>query len=333
MVQLKHKESTQECALMQGIRIWKRRLLPPIVGAFCVLSAIYFAAPAVRAASQCLIPPTVDPGIGGLYFCAPEAGERHLITLARRSPSKAGWYEDIWVNFRGVFADRVWINIGLQEHGDAALLAWDALSLLTTWMRAIKAGDTNALEAFLAPLEINPTYKASERHLKRQLLAELTATAFLPSEAPLRIVLYHVHLLPPRKIRQRLRTPLNPWLSIPSKEDLLDTSRLSLLAPGSESKVAVPAGIWTYAWDEAQAAQFVAQHYKGPTETPLTLKFGSLYMHFATTEYRKQGLHDPAALTPERLHHYIETLRPTGVVLQFVFASDWATVQRPRRPK
>jgi hypothetical protein len=301
--------------------------------ACCLLSALYFTAPAVRAASQCLIPPTFDPGIGSLYFCAPEEGERHLITLARRSPSKAGLHEDIWVNFRGVFADRVWVNIGLQEHGDAVLLAWDALSLLTAQMHAIKAGDTNVLEAFLTPLEINPAYNASERHLKRQLLAELTATASLPAEAPLRIVLYHVHVLLSPKTRERLRRPLNPWLSIPSKEDLLDTPRLSSLAPGSESKIAVPAGIWTYAWDEAQAAQFVAQHYQGPTETPFRLKFGSLYMHFATTEYLKQGLHDPAALTPERLHHYIETLRPTGVVLQFVFASDWATVQRPRLPK
>jgi hypothetical protein len=311
------------------MRLWNRQVYCPKEAVFSILGMVFFTMTVVSASPQCLIPPTFDPGIGSLYFCTPEEGERHLITLARRSPSKSALREDIWVNFRGVFADRVWINIGLNEQGDAALLAWDALSSLTTWMRAIKTGDAHALEAFFAPLEINPTYSASDRNLKQQLLNELAATARLPAETPLRIVLYHVHLLPPQKIQHRLRIPLNPWLSIPSKEDLLHTPRLSLLAPGSESKIAVPAGIWTYAWDETQAAQFVAKHYKGPIETPFTLKFANLYMHVALTEYRKQGLNDPASLTPERLRHYIESLRPTGVVLQFVFASDWTTLQRP----
>jgi hypothetical protein len=47
----------------------------------------------------------------------------------------------MWVNFRGIFSDRLWINIGMLETGDAVLPAWDALASLGKWIRAMKAGD------------------------------------------------------------------------------------------------------------------------------------------------------------------------------------------------
>jgi hypothetical protein len=290
-----------------------------------------------RAASpddlECLIPPTFDPGIGGVYFCPPAEGERHLITLARRAATDTELNEDTWVNFRGVFGDRVWINIGLQERSHTSLPAWDALTSLVAWVRAIKAGDAGALGAFLAPLEVGPTYTKTDSVLKQRLLAELQTTAAMPDEAPLRIVLYHVHLLPPRKHQKNPRVALNPWLSLPSQEDLSSAVHLAMLIPESEAKVAVPAGIWTYTWDKNQAVQFVAKYYKGPTDVPFASKFRHLYLNFALTEYRKQGLHNPATLTPERVRDYVEALRSTGAMLHFAFATDWTTLLQQVAPQ
>jgi hypothetical protein len=282
---------------------------------------------------ECLIPPSFDPGIGGVYFCPPAEGERYLIAHARRAHTDTGLSEDIWVNFRGVFGDHIWINIGMHEAGDASLPAWDALASLIKWMRAIKDGNAEALDAFLAPLEINPTYNEADLALQQRLLTALTTSARKPADMPLRAVLYHVHLMPPREIQQSTSTPLNASLSLPSQEDLLYTPRLLTLAPESESKIAVPAGIWTYTWDQAQAIRFVSKYYDGPAEAPFALKYGHVYTRFATQEYLKQGLNDPAALTPERLRHYAETLRTTGAILHFAFATDWAAVQKGRTPK
>lgn len=279
--------------------------------------------------TECLIPPTFDPGIGGVYFCPPAEGERHLITLARRAATETGLSEDAWVNFRGLFRDRVWINIGMHESGSASLPAWDALASLVAWMRGIKAGATGALDAFLAPLEVGPTYSEADRALQQRLLTALQTTASMPDAAPLRMVLYHVHLLPPSKPQKRPRVTLNPWLSLPSQEDLFSAQHLTTLVPGSEAKIAVPAGIWTYTWDKAQATHFVAKHYKGRTDVPFASKFRHLYVRFAVTEYRKQGLHNPTALTPERMRDYVDALRSTGAVLHFAFAPDWGSL-RPR---
>jgi hypothetical protein len=221
----------------------------------------------------------------------------------------------------------------MHETGDAILPAWDALASLVKWMRAIKAGNARALEAFLAPLELSPTYSEADRTLRQRFLTELTATARGAAETPLRFVFYHVHVMPAQKPPNHLRVPLNPLLSIPSQDDLVYTPRLTLLAPGSESKVAVPAGIWTYTWDKAQATRFVAKHYTGPAEAPFVLKFGRAYTRFAVRESIRQGLNDPATLTPERLNRYIETLRPTGAILHFSFAPDWTTVRQDSAPK
>lgn len=304
-----------------------------IVGFSCVLALAAPGHATAPTSAECLIPPTFNPGIGGVYFCPPAEGERYLIEYARRAATETDVREDVWVNFRGIFGDRLWIDIGMHETGDAALPAWDALASLVKWMRAIKAGDARALEAFLAPMEISPTYSEADRSLQQRFLAELTSTARVPADTPLRFVLYHVHVMPPQKLPTHLRVPLNPMLSIPSQEDLVYTPRLKPLAPGSESKVAVPAGIWTYTWDKAQATRFVAKHYTGPAEAPFVLKFGRAYTRFAVRESIRQGLNDPAALTPERLSRYIETLRPTGAILHFTFAPDWTTVRQGSPPK
>jgi hypothetical protein len=230
------------------------------------------------------------------------------------------------VNFHGIFRDRVWVNIGMRESSSAAQPAWDVLTSLLAWMRAIKAGDTGALEAFLAPLEVSRTYTQADRTLQQRLLTALQATATLPQDAPLRPVLYHVHLPPLRKQQKRPRGPLNPWLSLPSQEDLFSAMRLATLVPDSAAKIAVPAGIWTYTWDKDQATNFVAKYYKGKTDVPFASKFRELYLNFAMTESRKQGLHKPAAMTPERIRDYVEALRSTGAVLHFVFAPDWTSI-------
>jgi hypothetical protein len=291
-----------------------------------VVGTLRLSHAAVSPDLECLIPPTFDPGIGGVYFCPPSEGERHLITMARRAATETDLHEDTWVNFRGVFRDCVWINIGMQESSSTSLPAWDALTSLVTWMRAIKGGDTEALGAFLAPLEVGPTYTKTDQAVKQRLLAELQTTAVLPDEAPLRIVLYHVHLLPLRKNQKQPRVALNPWLSLPSQEDLFSAMQLAMLVPESEAKIAVPAGVWTYNWDKNQAVDFVAKYYKGRTDVPFASKFRHLYLHFAVTEYRKQGLHNPATLTPERMRDYVEALRSTGAMLHFAFAADWTTL-------
>jgi hypothetical protein len=312
---------------MEYSGIQKMSFVSLIVGLWCILCTIAAYPAMSSAASECLIPPVFDPGIGGVYFCSPAEGERYLISHARRAHTETGLSEDIWVNFRGIFGDRVWINIGMQEASDASLPAWDALASLVEWMRAIKTGDTDALEAFLAPLEINPTFTESDLNLQQRLLKELTASIKTPTDTPLHVVLYHVHLMPPKEIQKHLRFSLNPMLSIPSQEDLFHAPRLATLAPKSESKIAVPAGIWTYTWDQSQAARFVSQYYDGPPEAPFALKFGSAYIRFATQEYLKKGLNNPSTITPERLKDYIETLRSTGAFLHFAFAKDWGTVQ------
>jgi hypothetical protein len=300
-------------------------VLSLLLGLWYVLGTTGLSNAAVSPRSDCLIPPAFDPGIGGVYYCPPAEGERYLIAHARRSSTETGLSEDIWVNFRGIFANRIWINIGMHEASDASLPAWDALASLIAWMRVIKAGDVEALEAFLAPLEINPTFNEADRALKQRLLTALRASAGEPADAPLRVVLYHVHLMPPRQTQKRLRISLNPLLSIPSQEDLLYAPRLTTLAPESESKIAVPAGIWTYTWDQTQALRFVSEYYNGPAEAPFALKYRRVYMHFAAQESLRQGLNDPTAITPERLKHYIETLRSTGAILHFAFATDWPT--------
>jgi hypothetical protein len=292
----------------------------------------WWLAPAVHAAAfdntECLIPPMFEPGVGGVYFCSPAEGERHLIAFARRAALEIGLNEDVWVNFHGIFRDRVWINIGMRESKSAAQPAWDALTSLLAWMRAIKAGDSAALEAFLAPLEVSRTYTQTDRTLQQRLLAELQATAAAPQDTPLRPVLYHVHLPPLRKQQKRSHPPLNPWLSLPSQEDLFSAMRLATLVPDSAAKIAVPAGIWTYTWDKDQATNFVTKYYKGKTDVPFASKFRELYLNFAITESRKQGLHKPAAITPERMRDYVEALRSTGAVLHFVFAPDWTSILR-----
>jgi hypothetical protein len=283
-------------------------------------------------ATECLIPPTFDPGIGGVYYCPPSEGEQHLIALARRAATETGLNEDVWVNFRGIFRDRVWVNVGLQESGSTALPAWDAIASLVTWMRAIKAGDSGALETFLAPLEVGPTYSQRDRVVQQQLLAELQTTAKMSDASTLRIILYHVHLLPTRQQQKAARMPLNPWLSLPSQEDLSSALHLAMLLPDSEAKIAVPAGIWTYTWDKEQATHFVSKHYKGRTDASFAAKFRHLYLRYALTEYRRQGLYNPAALTPERMRDYVVSLRATGAVLHFAFAPDWTTLLRGATP-
>lgn len=275
------------------------------------------------AGAECLIPPAFDPGVGELYVCSPAQGERHLIEYARRSYREDGLREDIWLNFRGVFADRVWINGGTGEANDTSLPAWDVIATLVEQMRAIKAGERTALQQLLAPIEATPAPTAEDRAFKQRLLETLRESAALPADAPLRAVLYHVHLRPTREIEERSVMPINHVLSIPSHTDLLYAPRVAALTPGAESKLAVPAGIWTYEWDETQAASFVADHYDGPSKAPFPLKFAHAYTRFAITEYHRRGVNDPAMLTPDRVNDYIAALRPTGAVLRFDFATDW----------
>ena len=273
--------------------------------------------------NPCLIPPAYDPGIGGIYFCRPDEGERYLITHARRGQTEVGLSEDIWVNFRGVFNDQVWVNIGLQEASNASLPAWDALASLVEWMQSIKTGRDEPLDAFLAPIELSSAYSQIDIALRKQLLSELKGTASLPEDATLRAIIYHVHLMPSSGPTARQRLALNPLLSVPSIEDLLQVPLLNKMAPGSESKIAVAAGIWTYTWDEKQAVRFVNEFYQGPPETPFPLKYKQVYLRYVENEHIKKGLNELTKLTTERLKDFAQTLRVTGAVLRFSFATDW----------
>lgn len=279
------------------------------------------APPAFRAG--CPIPPAFDPGVGELYLCSPAEGERYLIDYARRSYREDGLREDIWLNFRGVFRDQLWINVGTREANDTSLPAWEVIATLVERMQAIKVGERSALQQFLAPIEATPARPAKERAFKQRLLERLRRTAALPANAPLRAVLYHVHLRPTQEIEERSLMPINHILSIPSHTDLVQAPRLAALTPGAESKLAVPAGIWTYEWDESHAARFVADEYDGPPEAPFALKFARVYTRFAITEYHRRGFNDPAMLRQDRVEAYAASLQPTGAILRFVFATDW----------
>ena len=194
-------------------------------------------------------------------------------------------------------------------------------------MQAIKAGERGALQQFLAPLETTPAKTGEDRMLKLRLLQTLRKSAAVPAHAPLRAVLYHVHLKPTREIEEQSVMLINHALSIPSHTDLLYAPNLAVLTPGAESKIVVPAGIWTYEWDEAQALRFVASQYDGPAEVPFARKFAHVYTRFAITEYHRHELNDPATVTPERVTRYIATLRSTGAILHFAFAQDWVAVR------
>ncbi|MBI3061371.1 MAG: hypothetical protein HYY83_05270 [Deltaproteobacteria bacterium] len=288
-----------------------------------VLFAIFVQARAATALADCLVPPAFDPGVGELYFCSPAEGERHLVEYARRSYSEQNLGEDIWINFRGVFADQVWVNVGTRETNDTSLPAWEAITTLAERMGAIKAGDKAALASFLAPLQATRASTEEERALKDKLLKSLRESAAEPGGAPLRAGLYHVHLKPTREIEERSHMPINHMLSIPSHTDLLHAPRLTTLLPGSESKIAVAAGIWTYNWEEKQGRGFVAERYDGPKNIPFPGEFGYVYSRFAITEYHRHGLNDPANVTPEKVAAFIATLKPTGALLRFDFAADW----------
>ncbi|MBI2539623.1 MAG: hypothetical protein HYW04_07485 [Deltaproteobacteria bacterium] len=288
-----------------------------------VLFAIFVQARAATALADCLLPPAFDPGVGELYFCSPAEGERHLIEYARRSYSEQNLGEDIWINFRGVFADQVWVNVGTRETNDTSLPAWEAITTLAERMGAIKAGDKAALASFLAPLQATRASTEEERALKEKLLKSLRESAREPKSAPLRAGLYHVHLKPTREIEERSIMPINHMLSIPSHTDLLHAPRLTALLPGSESKIAVAAGMWTYNWEEKQGRGFVAERYDGPKNIPFPGEFGYVYSRFAITEYHRHGLNDPANVTPEKVAAFIATLKPTGALLRFDFAADW----------
>ena len=277
--------------------------------------------------AECLIPPAFDPKVGELYFCSPGAGERYLIEYTRRSHRKNGLREDIWLNFRGVFDDQVWINVGTQEANDTSLPAWEVIATLVEQMRAIKAGERSALQQFLAPFETASANSREDWMLKLRLLQTLRESAAVPAHDPLRAVLYHVHLRPTREIEECSVMPINHALSIPSHTDLLYAPNLVALTPGSEGKIAVPAGIWTYEWDKAQAVRFVANQYDGPAKAPFALKFAHVYTRFAITEYHRHELNDPASVTPERVNRYVATLRSTGAILRFDFAQDWVAVR------
>ncbi len=277
--------------------------------------------------AECLIPPAFDPGVGELYVCSPAAGERHLIEYARRSHGEQGLREDIWVNFRGVFADQVWVNVGTREANDTSLPAWETIATVVEQMRAIKAGERGALQQFLTPLATTSAQTGEDRALKLHLLETLRESATGPAHAPLRAVLYHVHLKPTREIAEQSVMPINHALSIPSHTDLFYVPNLAALTPGAESKIAVPAGIWTYDWNKARAVRFVANQYDGPGKAPFALKFAHVYTRFAITEYHRHELNDPVTVTPERVGQYVATLRSTGAILRFDFAQDWVAVQ------
>src|SRR3989338_3847735 len=287
------------------------------------LFAIFLQARAATALAECLVPPVFDPGVGELYFCSPAEGERHLIEYARRSYSEQNLGEDIWINFRGGFADQVWVNVGTRETNDTSLPAWEAITTLAERMGAIKAGNKAALASFLAPIQATPASTGEERALKEKLLKSLRESATEPKGAPLRAGLYHVHLKPTREIEERSIMPINHMLSIPSHTDLLHAPRLASLLPGSESKIAVAAGMWTYNWEEKQGRGFVAERYDGPKNIPFPGEFGYVYSRFAITEYHRHGLNDAANVTPEKVGAFIATLRHTGALLRFDFAADW----------
>lgn len=274
-------------------------------------------------AEECLLPPAFDPGVGELYFCSLQDGEKHLIEYARQSFVKEGLGEDIWINFRGIFADKLWINVGTRETNNTSLPAWNVIIDLVERMRAIRAGDASALQAFLTPIGTTPALTEDDRALKQRLLEGLRQSAMVPAGGALRAVLYHVHLRPTREIEERSQMPINHFLSIPSHTDLLHAPRLTALLPGSESKIAVAAGIWTYNWDAGQGTRFVDEKYDGPANIPFPGKFGYTYTRLAITEYHRQGLNDAANVTPEKVAEFITTLKPAGTVLRFDFAPDW----------
>jgi len=274
------------------------------------------------------VPPAFDPGVGELYFCSPGEGEKRLVEYARKSFSEEGLGEDIWINFRGVFADQLWVNVGTRETNDTSLPAWDVIAGLVERMRAIKEGNASALQAFLAPIEASSAPTEEDRTLKQRLLEGLRQSATAPLGSSLRAVLYHVHLKPTREIEERSLMPINHYLSIPSHTDLLYAPRLKTLIPGAESKIAVAAGIWTYGLDEAQAARFVSERYDRPENVSFPLKFGYVYTRLAITEYHRQGLNDPANVTSEKVAEFITTLKPSGTLLRFDFASDWETFRK-----
>ena len=180
-----------------------------ILGGMFVLSALFWPLQASAAAPEtppaCLISPAYDPGVGELYVCPPTEAEQHLITYARRSYTEAGPLEDIWANFRGVFGNLVWINVGTREANDTSLPAWNLVASLLDRFRVIKAGDTEALQVFLAPIAAAQTSTEADRLLQQRLLTVLSDTAREPVRAPLRVVLYHVHLPRPSAARARIQ--------------------------------------------------------------------------------------------------------------------------------
>lgn len=278
--------------------------------------------------ASCLVPPAFNPGVGELYFCSPQEGEKQLIEYARQSYFQEGLQEDIWINFRGVFADQLWINVGTREANDTSLPAWEVIKELTERMEEIKKGDSSALQAFLAPIEAAPAPTEDDRALKQHLLERLRQSAAVSQGSMLRAVLYHVHLKPTREIEEKSLMPIDHMLSIPSHTDLLYAPQLRALIPGSESKIAVAAGIWTYDWDAAQGTRFVDEKYDGPANIPFPGKFGYTYTRFAITEYHRHGLNDPSAVTPAQVTRYIVTLKPAGALLRFEFASDWEAFKK-----
>ncbi|TAJ81253.1 hypothetical protein EPO44_17970, partial [bacterium] len=122
---------------------------------------------------ECLVPPAFDPGVGELYFCSPGEGEKRLVEYARKSFSEEGLGEDIWINFRGVFADQLWVNVGTRETNDTSLPAWNVIADLVERMRAIKEGNASALQAFLAPIAASSAPTEEDRALKQRLLRSL----------------------------------------------------------------------------------------------------------------------------------------------------------------
>lgn len=293
-----------------------------------LVSSLWAVKAEAAASANCLLPPAFDPGVGELYFCSPGEGEKQLIEYARQSYVKEELKEDIWINFRGVFGDRLWVNVGTRETNDTSLPAWEAITELIQRMQAIKKGDSSARQNFLAPIEAAPASSEADEGLKKGLLEGLRKSASRPAESSLLALLYHVHLKPTQEIEERSLMPINHMLSIPSHTDLLHAPRLTALLPGSESKIAVAAGIWTYNWDEKQGRSFVTERYDGPKNVPFPGEFGYVYSRFAITEYHRQGLNDPANVTPQKVAEFITTLKPSGAVLRLDFASDWETFKK-----
>ena len=50
-----------------------------------LVSSLWAVKAEAAASANCLVPPAFDPGVGELYFCSPQEGERHLIEYARQS--------------------------------------------------------------------------------------------------------------------------------------------------------------------------------------------------------------------------------------------------------